>query len=72
MKKLYSDLKNHVGIVDCEYSMEEWYLKDIVSKRTIKFLINYGSDKLNIFPEFDSWDYLYCILKDDMDEREDD
>ena len=22
-KKLYSDLKNHVGIVDCECSMEE-------------------------------------------------
>ena len=41
-------------------------------KVTIKFLINYDSDKLNIFPDFYSWDYLYFILKDDMDEREDD
>ena len=69
-KKLYSDLKNHVGIVDCECLMEEWYLKDIVSKLTIKFLINYDSDKLNIFPDFDCWDWLYTILEDDMDEIE--
>ena len=36
-KKLYSDLKIHVGNVDCECSIEEWHLKDIVSKLTIKF-----------------------------------
>ena len=36
-KKLYRDLKNHVGNVDCECSMEESYLKGIVSKLTIKF-----------------------------------
>ena len=50
-KKLYSDLKNHVEFVDCECSMEEWYLKDILSKLTIKSLINYDSDELNIFPD---------------------
>ena len=51
-KKLYSDLKNHVGNVDCECSMEEWYLKDIVSKLTIKFIINYDLDDTYIFPDF--------------------
>ena len=71
-KKSYSDLNNHVGIVDCECSMEEWYLKYIVSKLTIKFLINYDSDKLNIFPDFDSWDCLYTIFEDDMDEIKND
>ena len=71
-KELYSDLKHHVGIVDCECSMEEWYLKDIVSKLTIEFLINSDKDKLNNFPDFDSWDCLYFILEDDMDEREND
>ena len=51
-KKLYRELKNHVSNVDCECSMEEWYLKVIVSKLTIEFLINYDSDKLYIFPDF--------------------
>ena len=47
-------------------------MKDIVSKLTIKFLINYDSDKLNIFPEFDCWDYLYLILENNMNKMEDD
>ena len=71
-KKLYSDLKNHVGIVDCECSMEEWYLKDIVSKLTIEFLINYDSDKSHTFPDIECWDWLYDILEHDMDEMEND
>ena len=36
-KQLYSDLMNHAGNIDCECSMEERYLKVIVSKLTIKF-----------------------------------
>ena len=70
-KKLYSALKNHVGSVDCECSMEEWYLKDIVSKLTIEFLINYDSDKLHIFPDFVCWGCLYTTIEDVMDEMED-
>ena len=68
-KELYSDLKHHVGIVDCECSMEEWYLKDIVSKLTIEFLINYDSDKLHIFPDFVCWGHLYTTIEDAMDEE---
>ena len=43
-----------------------------MSKLTIKFLINYDSDKLNIFPEFDYWDCLYTTLENDIDEMEND
>ena len=71
-KNLYQELKNHVDNVDCECAMEVWHLKDIVSKLTIEFLINYDSDKLYIFPEFDSWDCLYTTLEDDMDEIDND
>ena len=71
-KKIYRELKVHVGNVDCECSMEEFYLKDIVSKLIIEFLINYDSDKLYIFPDFLCWDYLYTILEDNMDEMEND
>ena len=52
--------------------MEEWYLKDIVSKLTITFLINYDLDKTYIFPHFDCWELLYCILQEDLQETEDD
>ena len=52
--------------------MEEWYLKDIVSKLTITFLINHDLDKTYIFPHFDCWELLYCILQEDLQETEDD
>ena len=38
----------------------------------IKFLINYDSDKLKLFPDFYSWDYLYTTLEDVIDEIEND
>ena len=52
--------------------MEERYLKDIVSKLTIKFLVNYDLDKTYIFPHFDCWEILYYILQEYLQETEDD
>ena len=43
-----------------------------MSKLTIKFLINYDLDNLNIFTKFDCWDWLYLILENNIDEMEDD
>ena len=43
-----------------------------MSKLIIKFLINYDSAKLIIFPDFESWNWLYLILENNMDETEDD
>ena len=52
--------------------MEKWYLKDIMSKLTITFLINYDLDKNFIFPDLDSWLMLYYIIQDVLHETEDD
>ena len=71
-KKLYIDLKKYVGNVDCDCSMKEWNLKDIMSKLTINFLRNYDFDKIYILLEFDSWQILYCIVQDNLQETEDD
>ena len=60
-KKLYIDLKKHIGNVHCDCSIEEWYLVDIVSKLTIKFLIDYDLDNTYIFIDFDCWNMVYCI-----------
>ena len=43
-----------------------------VSKLTIKFLINDDLDKTYIFPDFNSWQMLYCIVEDVLQETEDD
>ena len=43
-----------------------------VSKLTIKFLINDDLDKTYIFPDFNSWQMLYCIVEDFLQETEDD
>ena len=44
----------------------------IVSDLTIKFLIDYNIDTTFIFPDFDSWERLYCILGDDLHDAIDD
>ena len=52
--------------------MEEWYLKDMMSKLTIKFLIAYDLDNIYIFSDFDYQKVLYYIIQDDLQETEDD
>ena len=52
--------------------MKEWNLKDIMSKLTINFLRNYDFDKIYILLEFDSWQILYCIVQNNLQETEDD
>ena len=64
-KQLYINLKRHVGNVSIDFSMEEWYLKKIVSDLTIKFLIDYNTDNNYIFPDFSCWKMLYTIVGDD-------
>ena len=60
-KTLFKSMSNHFGKIDCNCSMDEWFLKNIVSKLTIKLLIDYDEDEKYQFPNMDCW-YMFLHI----------